>query len=120
MRSDRSRRLIVSLVSFVALMVMASSAHAHGGMASADDLGPPLFTSAALAFVCYWLVILWPKSKRNNSDGVSAEGLPRHRKTKSASGRTRNKASARDHSLLTKVIDRSSIDFDSRRTAGDA
>jgi hypothetical protein len=50
------------------LLTTASIAHAHGGMAGPDDLGPPLFTSAALAFVCYWVVILWPASKRKNSD----------------------------------------------------
>jgi hypothetical protein len=48
----------------------ASAAYAHGGMAGPDELGPPLFTSAALAFVCYWVVILWPSSKREGSDGV--------------------------------------------------
>jgi len=50
------------------LIAAASSAHAHGGMAGPDDLGPPLFTSAALAFVCYWIVILWPAPKRKGSD----------------------------------------------------
>lgn len=52
----------------ISLIATASVAHAHGGMAGPDDLGPPLFTSAALAFVCYWVVILWPRSKRRNSD----------------------------------------------------
>ncbi len=52
----------------VSLIATASVAHAHGGMAGPDDLGPPLFTSAALAFVCYWVVLLWPRSKRRNSD----------------------------------------------------
>jgi hypothetical protein len=50
------------------LLVTASTASAHGGMAGPDELGPPLFTSAALAFVCYWAVILWPSSRRKNSN----------------------------------------------------
>ena len=45
------------------LLASASIAHAHGGMAGPDEIGPPLFTSVALGFVCYWLVILWPSSK---------------------------------------------------------
>jgi hypothetical protein len=50
------------------IVATASIAHAHGGMAGPDELGPPLLTSAALAFVCYWVVILWPASKRKGSD----------------------------------------------------
>jgi hypothetical protein len=38
-------------------------------MAGPDEIGPPLFTSAAIAFVCYWLVILWPSSK--SKDGTN-------------------------------------------------
>ena len=52
----------------LSIVASASIAHAHGGMAGPDELGPPLFTSAALAFVCYWIVILWPASKRKASD----------------------------------------------------
>ena len=50
------------------VVATVSIAHAHGGMAGPDDLGPPLFTSAALAFICYWVVILWPAAKRKASD----------------------------------------------------
>jgi hypothetical protein len=58
------------------LIATASSAHAHGGMAGPDELGPPLFTSAALAFVCYWIVILWPSSKRKGSgDAPSGQSM---------------------------------------------
>jgi hypothetical protein len=52
----------------LSLVATASMARAHGGMAGPDDLGPPLFTSAALAFICYWVVILWPASKRKGSE----------------------------------------------------
>ncbi len=62
----------------------ASAAYAHGGMAGPDELGPPLFTSAALAFVCYWVVILWPSSKREGSDDVP----PGRKKASNADRRT--------------------------------
>ena len=68
-RRSLSRRITRQGLSLVLILVAsASMAHAHGGMAGPDDLGPPLFTSAALAFVCYWAVILWPASKRKRSD----------------------------------------------------
>jgi hypothetical protein len=63
-RNQQRRIIRQRLVIVLGLIAMASSAHAHGGMAGPDDLGPPLFTSAALAFICYWVVILWPASKR--------------------------------------------------------
>jgi hypothetical protein len=61
----------------LSLAATATMAHAHGGMAGPDELGPPLFTSAALAFVCYWVVVLWPASKQKGSDGApGGRGLP--------------------------------------------
>ena len=69
--SKLARRVIRSGIAIVlGLGATASAAYAHGGMAGPDELGPPLFTSAALAFVCYWVVILWPSSKREGSDDV--------------------------------------------------
>ncbi len=70
----------------------SSAAHAHGGMAGPDDLGPPLFTSIALAFVCYWAVVLWPSSKRERGGdpdrGRSSGGAkPVSNRRKSASNR---------------------------------
>jgi len=41
-------------------------AFAHGGMASPDELGQPLAISAAIAFVCYWAVVLWPSRTRTD------------------------------------------------------
>ena len=60
----------------LSLAVVSSMAHAHGGMAGPDDLGPPLFTSGALALVCYWVVVLWPASKRKASgDDPGGRGM---------------------------------------------
>jgi len=61
------------------LNATAVLAHAHGGMAGPDELGPPLFTSAALGFVCYWLVILWPKTKSKDPDSSGTLVGPGHR-----------------------------------------
>ena len=33
--------------------------YAHG-VASGDQLAPPLFTAGAVGFVIYWLIVLWP------------------------------------------------------------
>lgn len=67
-RALRQRIIRPGLSLVLSLVASASVAHAHGGMAGPDDLGPPLFTSAALAFICYWAVILWPASKRKRFD----------------------------------------------------
>ena len=62
----RSARISATTLLF--LNVTASLAHAHGGMAGPDELGPPLFTSAVLGFICYWIVILWPKAQSKDPD----------------------------------------------------
>lgn len=55
------------------LAASASLAHAHGGMAGPDEMGPPLLTAGALGFVCYWLVILWPARRRKKDDQTPAK-----------------------------------------------
>ncbi|HLK87984.1 MAG TPA: hypothetical protein VKT27_15900 [Candidatus Binataceae bacterium] len=44
--------------------MFAASAHAHGGIAGPDDLGPPVITSAVLGLAGYWLMMLWPSRDR--------------------------------------------------------
>ena len=60
----------ISMAVLACLMASASLAHAHGGMAGPEELGPPIFTSGLLGFVCYWLVILWPSSKKKGDTEV--------------------------------------------------
>jgi len=74
------RTLCQGIGVLVYLTASVSTAHAHGGMAGPDELGPPLFTSAALAFVCYWLVILWPSSRNKNGTNPQSrrKTLPSH------------------------------------------
>jgi hypothetical protein len=42
----------------------AANAHAHGGIAGPDELGPPFITSAVLGIAGYWLMMLWPARAR--------------------------------------------------------
>ena len=87
------------------LVATASLAHAHGGMAGPDELGPPLFTSAALAFVCYWVVILWPASKkRKNSGGDAPDGRRRSpNQDRRRAIRSQTKAAASQTSQVLKI-----------------
>jgi len=87
----------------LSLIASASIAHAHGGMASADDLGPPLFTAASLAFVCYWVVILWPRSKRRNSDEAPPGREVQVRKNQSHARQSRKTAAPRQTAQLRQV-----------------
>jgi hypothetical protein len=57
------RRVRIGVAALASMLASASAAHAHGGMAGPGELGPPLLTSGALGFACYWLVILWPSGK---------------------------------------------------------
>lgn len=103
MRIHAYRKVHLSLGIVMGLIATASVAHAHGGMAGPDELGPPLFTSAALAFVCYWVVILWPRSKRGNSDEVPPGRKMPVSKTTRQAGQSRKTAVVRQTSQLRKV-----------------
>ena len=61
------------LVTLAALLVTPALAHAHGAM-SGDELGPPLLTSGLLGFVSYWVVMLWPSSRRNQTPRSGSNG----------------------------------------------
>lgn len=65
------RTVRIGVATLISMLASASAAHAHGGMAGPSELGPPLLTSGALGFACYWLVILWPsaKNRRTTPDG---------------------------------------------------
>lgn len=85
------------------IVATASIAHAHGGMAGPDELGPPLLTSAALAFVCYWVVILWPTSKRKGSDNKPPGKRMTAGKSQRYSMRTSKNNDTRQTSRLRRV-----------------
>jgi hypothetical protein len=48
------------------VLTAASSAHAHGGIAGPDELGPPVIISTVLGIACYWTVVLWPSRRSRN------------------------------------------------------
>jgi hypothetical protein len=116
----RSRFTSLGLATVLVLTATATTVCAHGGMASADDLGPPLFTSGALAFVCYWLVILWPASKRKGSDDAPPVSETRSSGKRQHSSRSSAKTSPKPSSQLRKVSSNGALtDLRTTRTASD-
>jgi len=67
----------LSLVVAIWLSLAAVTAHAHGGIAGPDELGPPVITSALLGIACYWIVMLWPSRRRRNLPKIGANGRRR-------------------------------------------
>ncbi len=49
------------------LSLFPSPVYAHG--MNISEIAPPVMTAGVLAFVCYWLVVLWPASKGVETDG---------------------------------------------------
>ena len=119
--SSRALRFGLSAVLF--LLAAASTAHAHGGMAGPDELGPPLVTSAALAFVCYWAVILWPssKAKRTGNPPAARENRPADTRVELRRLGKRTKITKRDSAALRKYaqLRRLADSTDSARRASD-
>jgi len=86
MRS-RTRNLIAGACATGAwILTSASPGFAHGGMAGPDELGRPLGLSVAIAFVCYWAVMLWPSRKRGNVQGNRSKRPPQRGGRRIASG----------------------------------
>jgi len=77
-----TRKLRIVLTAVVWLLLAYSSAHAHGGMAGPDELGPPVITSAILGIGGYWTVMLWPSRKNPNSNNKSIRRPPQKRGSK--------------------------------------
>jgi hypothetical protein len=53
----------ITIVALVWLGLAASSAHAHGGIAGPDELGPPVIISVIIGIVCYYTMTLWPSRR---------------------------------------------------------
>jgi hypothetical protein len=54
------------LVVLAWLLTGIGTAHAHGGMAGPDELGPPLGLSVMIGLVSYWAITLWPTRPRDS------------------------------------------------------
>ena len=84
------RRGLLSFMVLAYVFLAPALAHAHGAMSS-DELGPPLFTAGLLGFVSYWIVILWPSSRKKDDPQAGANpqnggvSQPQRRGSKSAS-----------------------------------
>ena len=55
-----------ALAAAVWIALNATNAHAHGGIAGPDELGPPVIISTILGVACYWIVVLWPRRHGRN------------------------------------------------------
>jgi hypothetical protein len=62
------QRLRAVMVALLCIGIFATRAHAHGGIAGPDELGPPVITSAVLGVAGYWLMILWPSRGSHATD----------------------------------------------------
>jgi hypothetical protein len=69
-RSFKSGVLAIAL--WIALS--ATTAHAHGGIAGPDELGPPVIISTLLGVACYWIVVLWPRRLGRNVHRIDRVG----------------------------------------------
>ena len=63
----------ISATAFIFSMMAPAFVLAHGGMGP-DEVGPPLVTSGLLGFASYWVVMLWPSSKKKNDRTVEING----------------------------------------------
>lgn len=60
-----------SLAVLACVIAAPALVYAHGGMGP-DEIGPPIVTSGLLGFVSYWVVMLWPSSKRKDDPEVGS------------------------------------------------
>jgi hypothetical protein len=63
----------IRTVVFAAVRLAPALAQAHGGMGP-DEVGPPLLTSGLLGFVSYWVVMLWPSTRKKTDVGAGSSG----------------------------------------------
>lgn len=64
-RYGRVRSVLTALLA--GLSLFPSPVYAHG--MNISEIAPPVITAGILAFVCYWLVVLWPVSKSAETGG---------------------------------------------------
>ena len=112
----------IGVATLTSMLASASAAHAHGGMAGPSELGPPLLTSGALGFACYWLVMLWPsvKNRRTTPDGSNSKSSSSARLNEQSNGRKSARAKKMPH--MKKIEGKMRVDAESssRRNVIDA
>jgi hypothetical protein len=62
----KSRLARTGIIAALWVVIAASAASAHGGIAGPDELGPPVIISTVLGIACYWIVVLWPSRQGRN------------------------------------------------------
>lgn len=117
-----SRIVRIGMATIASMLASASAAHAHGGMAGPGELGPPLLTSGALGFACYWLVMLWPsaKNRRTTPDRSGAKNGGSERSNVQANGRKSARAKQTPHLKMVDSTMRIEAEPSSRRNVIDA
>jgi hypothetical protein len=70
----RSRLYRSSTLAVLWVLATSSLAHAHGGIAGPDELGPPVIISTLLGIGCYWAVVLWPSRRNRNVHRIDRAG----------------------------------------------
>lgn len=98
-RTIARRQNTLRRVMLAAFLVAPALAHAHGAT-SGDELAPPLLTSGFLGFVSYWVVMLWPSSRRNQTP---QSGSNRQNEQGSQVRRPRKAGRAKRRGLLGRV-----------------
>ena len=58
---------------FIVSMATPALVLAHGGMGP-NEVGPPFATAGLLGFVGYWVVMLWPSSKKKSDQTIDING----------------------------------------------
>jgi hypothetical protein len=91
-----------SLAVLACLMAAPTLAQAHGGMAGPAELGPPIVTSGLLGFLCYWLIMLWPSSKKKGDTAVGS-GTQNKSATRTHRRSRQNSAHVKRVSRLRKI-----------------
>ena len=66
-----------AIVALLWSMIGAGVAHAHGGMAGPDEMGPPVGISVAIGLACYYLITLWPARSREDDRRSSSKMVRR-------------------------------------------
>ncbi|MGH7840721.1 MAG: hypothetical protein ACREQD_12095 [Candidatus Binataceae bacterium] len=73
MLTKTRKHLLRGLIAATVWMPIAAGvAHAHGGMAGPDEMGPPMGTSIAIGLACYYLITLWPARRHDDSERKSS------------------------------------------------
>jgi hypothetical protein len=91
-----------SLAVLACLMAAPALAQAHGGIAGPAELGPPIFTSGLLGFLCYWVVMLWPSAKKKGDTEVGS-GMQNKSATQTRRRSHQNSAHVKRRPRLRKI-----------------